>query len=208
MFAAEAQREDNIDAVTIATPNNTHFEITKAALEHGLHVVLEKPLTFTMAKAEALEKLARDRDRVVSVAYGYSGHQMIEQARQMVAVGRLGKIRLVNLQFAHGFHSAPVERDNPGTAWRINPEPSGPSYVLGDVGTHPFYLSEVICPDLKIKRLMCAPKLRREPRAARRQRDDADRIRKRRLWNGLVLGGERGCDAQPEDPDRGRACVD
>lgn len=156
MFAAEAQREDGIRAVTIATPNNTHYAITKAALEHGLHVVCEKPLTFTAAEAEELETLARDQNRVVGVAYGYSGHQMIEQARQMVASGALGKIRLVNMQFAHGFHSAPVEQTTPGVKWRVDPAFAGPSYVLGDLATHPLFIAEVMAPDLRIKRLLCA----------------------------------------------------
>ena len=156
MFAAEAQREDGIRAVTIATPNNTHYAITKAALEHGLHVVCEKPLTFTAAEAEELETLARDQNRVVGVAYGYSGHQMIEQARQMIAAGALGKIRLVNMQFAHGFHSAPVEQTTPGVKWRVDPAFAGPSYVLGDLATHPLFIAEVMAPDLRIKRLLCA----------------------------------------------------
>jgi len=156
MFAGEAARADGIQAVSIATPNNTHYAITRAALEHGLHVVCEKPLTFTTAEARELERLAREKNRVVGVAYGYSGYQMIEQAREMVASGALGRIRLVNLQFAHGFHSQAVEANDPGAAWRMKPETSGPSYVLGDIGTHPLYLSEVICPELKIKRLMCA----------------------------------------------------
>lgn len=156
MFAAEAQRADGIRAVTIATPNNTHYAITKAALEHGLHVVCEKPLTFTTAEAEELETLARDQNRVVGVAYGYSGHQAIEQARQMVASGELGKIRLVNMQFAHGFHSAPVEQTTPGVKWRVDPAFAGPSYVLGDLATHPLYIAEVMAPDLRINRLLCA----------------------------------------------------
>jgi predicted dehydrogenase len=74
----------------------------------------------------------------------------------MVAAGELGDVRLVNLQFAHGFHSAPVEEANQATRWRVNPRFAGPSYVLGDVGTHPLYLSEVILPHMKIRRLMCA----------------------------------------------------
>ncbi|MCB1358524.1 MAG: Gfo/Idh/MocA family oxidoreductase [Maritimibacter sp.] len=156
MFAAEAQRADGIRAVTIATPNNTHYAITKAALEHGLHVVCEKPLTFTTAEAEELAALARDQNRVVGVAYGYSGHQMIEQARQMIAAGALGKIRLVNMQFAHGFHSAPVEQNSPGVKWRVDPAFAGPSYVLGDLATHPLYIAEVMAPELRINRLLCA----------------------------------------------------
>lgn len=156
MFAAEAARPDGIQAVSVATPNNTHYEISTAALEHGLHVVCEKPLCFTVAEAEALAALAKARAKVVGVTYGYAGHQLIEQARAMVAAGELGDIRLVNLQFAHGFHSTAVEEANPSTRWRVDPRFAGPSYVLGDVGTHPLYISEVILPHLRIKRLMCA----------------------------------------------------
>ena len=156
MFSAEAGRPDGIEAVSVATPNNTHFAICRAALEHGLHVVCEKPLCFTVAEAEELRRLAAQRNRVVGVTYGYAGHQMIEQARAMVAAGELGEIRIVNLQFAHGFHSAPVEEANPSTRWRVDPRFAGPSYVLGDVGTHPLYISEVILPNLRIRRLLCA----------------------------------------------------
>ena len=156
LFAAEAARPDGIEAVSIATPNNTHYPIAKAALEHGLHVVCEKPLCFTVAEAEDLQRLAAERGRVVGVTYGYAGYPMIEQARIMVARGDLGAIRLVNLQFAHGFHNTAVELDNPATRWRVDPRFAGPSYVLGDIGTHPLYLSEVIAPELRIKRLLCA----------------------------------------------------
>ena len=109
MFEAEAQRPDGIEAVSVATPNNTHFDIAKCALERGLHVVCEKPLCFTIAEADELRRLAATRKKIVGVTYGYAGHQMIEQGRAMVARGDLGDIRLVNLQFAHGFHSEAVE---------------------------------------------------------------------------------------------------
>jgi predicted dehydrogenase len=155
MFAAEAGRPDSIQAVSIATPNNTHFAITKAALEAGLHVVCEKPLCFAVAEAEELRDIATAQSKVVGVTYGYAGHQMIEQARQMIARGDLGEIRIVNMQFAHGFHSEAVEEANPATRWRVDPKFAGPSYVLGDIGTHPLYLAEVMLPQLKIKRLLC-----------------------------------------------------
>jgi len=155
MFAAEARRPDGIQAVSIATPNGTHHAITRAALEAGLHVVCEKPLCFTVAEAEELRTLARERKRVVGVAYGYAGHQLVEQARAMIARGDLGEIRIVHLQFAHGFHSAAVEEASPSTRWRVDPRHAGPSYVLGDLGTHPLYISEVMLPGLKIRRLLC-----------------------------------------------------
>lgn len=155
MFDVESQRADGIQVVSIATPNSTHFEISKAALEAGIHVVCEKPLCFTTEEAETLRDLAESKNLIVGVTYGYAGHQLIEQARQMIAAGELGDIRIVNMQFAHGFHSDAVEENNPAAKWRMDPKVAGPSYVLGDVGTHPLYLSEVMLPELKIKRLLC-----------------------------------------------------
>ena len=156
MFAKEAKRQDGIQGVSIATPNGTHFEITKAALLAGLHVVCEKPLCFTTEEAEELEALAAKQNKIVGVTYGYAGHQVIEEARQLIAEGMLGKIRIVNMQFSHGFHNVAVEKNTASTKWLVDPKVAGPSYVLGDVGTHPLYLSEVMLPDMKIKRLMCS----------------------------------------------------
>jgi len=156
MFEEEAKREDGIQAVSVATPNGTHYEITKAALEAGLHVICEKPLCFTSEEAEELGRLAKIKNKVVGVTYGYSGYQMIEEARQLIAKGKLGDIRIVNMQFAHGFHNAAVEKNTASLKWRVDPKVAGPSYVLGDLGTHPFYLSEVMLPEMKIKRLMCS----------------------------------------------------
>lgn len=156
LFAAEALRADGIQAVSVATPNGTHYAITRAALEAGLHVVCEKPLCFTLDEAEDLRALAKARGRIVGVTYGYAGHQLIEQARAMIAAGELGDIRMVHMQFAHGFHSAAEEQRSAAAQWRTDPRQAGPSYVLGDVGTHPLYLSEVMLPELRIKRLMCS----------------------------------------------------
>lgn len=156
LIAEEAKREDGVQAISIATPNFTHYEIAKAALEAGLHVYCEKPLCFTTEQAEELEALVKKTGKVMFISYGYCGHQMIEQARQMVARGDLGDIRIINMQFAHGAHNVAVEKKNAGTAWRVDPKKAGPAYVLGDVGTHMLYLSEAIAPELKIKRLMCS----------------------------------------------------
>lgn len=155
MFQEEAKRKDGIQAVSIATPNSTHYEISKAALNAGLHVVCEKPLCFTTEQAKELESLSKIKNRVIGVAYGYSGHQAIEQARQMIAHGDLGEIRIINMQFAHGFHSEAVESENSSIKWRVDPSIVGSSYVLGDLGTHPLYLSEVLLPKMKIKKLLC-----------------------------------------------------
>ena len=156
MFAEEAKRQDGIQAVSIATPNFTHYEITKAALAAGLHVICEKPMCFSVAEAEELERLAKEKNRVVGVTYGYSGHQLIEEGRKLIERGDLGEIRIINMQFAHGFHNVEVEKNTASTKWRTDPKTAGPSYVLGDVGTHPLYLAEIMAPQLKVKRLMCS----------------------------------------------------
>lgn len=156
MFAAEAARADGIEAVSIATPNNTHFAICRAALNAGLHVVCEKPLCFTVAEADELEKLCAEKKKIIGVTYGYAGHQLIHQAREMIAEGLLGEIRIINMQFAHGFHHEAVELQNPSTKWRVDPRFVGPSYVLGDLATHPLFIAETMVPKLKVKRLLCS----------------------------------------------------
>ena len=156
MFSAESRRADGIQAVSIATPNSTHFEISKSALQYGFHVICEKPLCFTTEEADELVALSREKHLIVGVTYGYSGHQMIRQAREMVYYGDIGEVRLVQMQFAHGAYNWPIEKENASAAWRLDPKSAGPTFVLGDVGTHALYLGELICPDLKIKRLLCS----------------------------------------------------
>ena len=155
MFAEEAKREDGIEAVSIATPNGTHFTICKAALKAGLHVVCEKPICFTTEEAEELVALAKEKNRVVGVTYGYSGHQMIQQARQMIKNGDLGDIRVINMSFAFGAYNTKIEEVNAAAKWRFDPAKAGISFAMADVGTHPLYLIEAMIPDLKIRNLMC-----------------------------------------------------
>ncbi|KFA97095.1 Gfo/Idh/MocA family protein [Vibrio sp. ER1A] len=154
LFAQEAQREDGIQAVSIATPNSTHYEICKAALEAKLHVVCEKPITFTTEEAEELKTIAAQNNRVIGVMYGYTGFPMVQQAREMVQRGDLGEVRVINMQFAHGFHNEEYEKNDPGLKWRVSHEVSGPTYVLGDIGTHAFYLNEVMT-GLEVDSLAC-----------------------------------------------------
>ena len=156
LFAEEAKRADGIEAVSIATPNSTHYTIAKAALQAGLHVVVEKPMCFENEQAAELAELSRKMNRVVGVTYGYAGHQAIEQARQMVKSGDLGEIRIIQMQFAHGGNSAAVETASAAQKWRVDPKVAGPTFVIGDLATHPLFLAEIIAPELKLKRLLCS----------------------------------------------------
>lgn len=156
MFTEEAAREDGIEVVTIATPNGTHYEITKAALEAGLHVICEKPLFFEVEQGEEIKALAEKMGKIIGVTYGFSGSQLLLQMRQMVKNGDLGDIHMVELQYTHGFGcDATGDVKSEGQKWRVDPKIAGPSFVLGDLSTHTYYMSHLVCPELKLKELLC-----------------------------------------------------
>ena len=130
-----------LDLVTVATPNSTHHEISKAFLEAGFHVLCEKPLTMTLAEGEDLVRTARDADRILAVNYCYSGYPMVRQARAMVRGGELGRIRVVVAEFSHGSHADAADADNPGVQWRYDPDQTGVSSVLADAGLHALHMA-------------------------------------------------------------------
>jgi predicted dehydrogenase len=155
MFREEAKREDGIEVVSIATPNGTHYAITKAALKAGLHVICEKPLFFKTEEAQEIKVLAEEKGKIVGVTYGYSGSQILLQARKMIENGELGDIRVVSMQYTHGFHANAAENKSDSVKWRIDPKIAGPSYVIGDLSTHTYYISQLLVPQIKIKKLLC-----------------------------------------------------
>lgn len=156
LLAEEAKREEGTEVVTIATPNGTHFEITRAALNAGLHVICEKPLFFTTAEAQEIKSLAESKGLIVGVTYGFSGHPLLMQMRAMIAKGEIGDVRMVELQYTHGFNANDsVDKFSEAQKWRVDPNIAGPSFVLGDISTHTFYISQLVLPDLPIKSLLC-----------------------------------------------------
>ncbi len=156
MFAEEAKREDGIEAVDIATPNFAHYEVAKAALEAGLHIICEKPLFFEVEQGEEIKKLAEEKGKVVCVTYGFSGWPMLKQMRAMVEGGMLGKVNMVELRYTHGFGcDAEADVKAEGQRWRVDPSKVGKSFVIGDLSTHTFYMSQLVCPNLKLKEVLC-----------------------------------------------------
>ncbi|MFS0785173.1 Gfo/Idh/MocA family oxidoreductase [Shouchella sp. 1P09AA] len=156
MFAKEQDREDGVEVVTIATPNGTHYEITKAALKAGLHVICEKPLFFSSAEGEEIKDLAEKQNKIVGVTYGYSGNQLLLQMRAMIEKGQIGDIRVVDLQYTHGFSATDEpEKTSDAQKWRVDPKVAGPSFVIGDLSTHTYYMSQMIMPHMKIAKLLC-----------------------------------------------------
>jgi len=155
MMAAEGKREDKIDFVVIATPNDSHYPIAKAALEQGIHVVCDKPLAPSSREAEALDRLARDRDLLFCVTYAYAAYPMVKHMRAMVANGDLGDIRFVHGEYPQEWLATPLERTGQKQSlWRTDPARAGISNCVGDIGSHIEHMVAYVT-GLEIERL-CA----------------------------------------------------
>lgn len=144
-----------IDFITIVTPNFAHFAPAMMALDHGFHVVIEKPITFTLDEAKQLKKKVDETGLILALTHTYSGYPLVKQARAMVQGGELGKIRKIWVEYPQGWLSKLSEREgNAQAAWRTDPKRSGKSGCMGDIGTHAAHLAEYIS-GLKITHL-CA----------------------------------------------------
>jgi len=142
MAAAEAKRPDRIDAVSIVTPNHLHFAPAKAFLEAGIHVICDKPLTTTVEDALALAGIVRRTGLIFGLTHNYTGYPLVRQAREMVEAGELGRIRVVQVEYAQDWLTTPVEQTGQKQAvWRTDPAQSGPAGSLGDIGTHAYNLA-------------------------------------------------------------------
>ena len=142
MLAGEKARPDGAEAIAIVTPNHMHFGPAKAALEAGFHVICDKPLTTTLADAEALAEAARRTGRVFVVTHNYTGYPMIRHARAMIAAGALGRIRVVQAEYAQGWLATRLEETGQKqAAWRTDPKRSGAGGCVGDIGTHAMNLA-------------------------------------------------------------------
>jgi predicted dehydrogenase len=147
--------DTRMDFVTIVTPNFAHFAPAIKALDHGFHVVIEKPMTFTLDEAKQLKKKVEETGLILCLTHTYSGYPMVKQARAMIKDGVLGKIRKVWVEYPQGWLSKLSEREgNAQAAWRTDPKRSGKSGCMGDIGTHAAHLAEYIS-GLKITHL-CA----------------------------------------------------
>ena len=144
MLDGERGRADRIDLVTVATPNATHYEIAKAFLQEGFHVLCEKPMTMTVEEGEDIVGLAREVDRICAVNYGYSGYALVRHMKEMVTRGDLGKIRLVVAEFAHGHHADAEDADNPRVRWRYDPAQAGVSAQFADCGIHAMHMASFV----------------------------------------------------------------
>lgn len=147
MITKESQlpADQRMDFVTIVTPNFAHFAPAMMALEHGFHVVIEKPIAFTLDEAKQLHQKVQETGLILCLTHTYSGYPMVKQARAMVTGGVLGKIRKVWVEYPQGWLSKLSEREgNAQAAWRTDPKKSGKAGAMGDIGTHAAHLAEYV----------------------------------------------------------------
>ena len=144
MLAAEINRDDRPDLITVATPNATHLEITKGFLAAGITMLCEKPMTMLVKQGEEIVKIARAKGRICAVNYGYTGYALVRHMWAMAARGALGQVRRVVAEFAHGHHANAADMDNPRVRWRYDPAQAGVSAQFADCGIHALHMASFV----------------------------------------------------------------
>jgi predicted dehydrogenase len=144
MIAAEAKRPDGVEVVSVVTPNHMHYPQSAAFLEAGIDVICDKPLTTSLADAEKLVKLAANKQRLLGVTFNYTGYPMVRHAKQLVADGLVGTLRVVQVEYPQGWLATALEKTGQKQAsWRTDPKQAGAG-ALGDIGSHAFQLAEFV----------------------------------------------------------------
>ena len=145
MAAAEAARPDGIEAVVIVTPNHLHHPVAKSFLAAGIDVICDKPLSMTVAEADELVALQARTGLVFAVTLNNTGYAMVRQAREMVATGELGPLRVVHATYMQDWLTRPIDRDGHKQAeWRTDPARAGASACLADIGVHAHNLAAFV----------------------------------------------------------------
>jgi predicted dehydrogenase len=147
MFEKEMElpEEERMDFVTIVTPNKWHFEPAMMALERGIHVVLDKPMTFSLEEAIQLKEKVEETGLVLALTHVYSGYPAVKEAKTRIANGELGKLRKVYVEYTQGWLSQRIELQGGNNAgWRTNPATTGKAGCMGDIGTHAWHLAEYV----------------------------------------------------------------
>ncbi len=139
MAIREARRKDGIEAVSIVTPNHVHYQAAREFLKRGIHVICDKPLTSTLADAKKMVKAAENSDALFILTHNYTGYPMVRQAREMIAVGEIGQVRVVQVEYPQDWLT--VEQDFKQAEWRTDPARSGAGGSTGDIGTHAYNLA-------------------------------------------------------------------
>ncbi len=142
MAKREARLKAGIEAVAIVTPNHVHYAAAKPFLKRGIHVICDKPLTSTLADAKRLAAAAGKAEALFVLTHNYTGYPMVRQAREMVAAGEIGTVRVVQVEYPQDWLTEATEATGQKQAsWRVDPARSGAGGSIGDIGTHAYNLA-------------------------------------------------------------------
>jgi predicted dehydrogenase len=145
MAAAEAKRPDGIEVVSVVTPNDSHHAIARAFLDRGIDVICDKPMTTTLEDARDLVQAVRRSGLIFGLTHNYAGYPLVRQAREMVAAGELGAIRVVQAEYVQDWLTTKLEDTGHKQAgWRVDPQRAGAGGCLGDIGTHAYHLADFV----------------------------------------------------------------
>ena len=156
MIDAESKVDfsEKIEAVCILTPNFLHFPMAKKFLENGFHVICEKPLSISLKQAQELKSIKDSKNLVFAVTHTYTGYPMVRQMTKMISEGIIGDIQRVDSTYFHGWINDIIhDKDKRNSTWRLNPEVSGISSCLADIGTHAFNMLELVC-GMRVKKIL------------------------------------------------------
>lgn len=154
MAEKESAREDGVEFVSVATPNFTHYDICKCFLEHGIHVVCDKPMTITVEEAEDLTALAKEKNLLFGVSYTYSGYPILEQARIMIQNRDIGKLLTIKAHYAEDYlidWQIPIAEGR--NAWLVDPKKNGKIGCTAHIATHAEYLMHYLT-GLRLEKLL------------------------------------------------------
>ena len=141
MADIECKRNDGVEAVGIMTPAGDHYLIARKFIQNKVHIICDKPLTSSIEDAEKLEKLVKDNKIVFALTHNYSAYPMLREAKKIVENGKIGEIRLINVEYPQGY-TAGIKKEEEATTlkWRLDPKMCGPSMILSEIGTHAHHL--------------------------------------------------------------------
>ncbi len=145
MAEKESNLENGIDVVAIVTPNNLHYPIAEAFLKKGIHVICDKPLTHNLKDAEKFFECVKNSKALFALTHNYTGYPMVRQAREMCRNGSIGKLRVIQVEYAQDWLTLPIENEGQKQAsWRTDPSKAGMGGSIGDIGSHAFNLADFI----------------------------------------------------------------
>jgi len=145
MAKKESERSDGVEAIGIMTPSGDHYKIAKEFIKNNIHIICDKPLTANVKDAIALEKLVNKKNIVFALTHNYSAYPMLREAKELVTNNKIGKIKVINVEYPQGYTVAVKKKDEKSILkWRLDKEMCGPSMILAEIGTHAYHLMRYV----------------------------------------------------------------